>query len=214
VLAVGLLGSLAVTATATAGPLAGLVMAAFGLGSLSVTEFAARRAVARPATVGRVALLAFWSHPFGDLFTGQPPAFLYPFEATLLARRVTLHPDPTLHLLGAFGVELAAIWVGVAVAMLIAGVRPTVSPRASLGLGYAASVFVVPAPTLERSYPFVFTILAVGAVGLFPRLRRTDSLTSPGFRRPDAVAALVTGLAAVTLAWLTYGLVYLRGVPA
>jgi membrane-bound metal-dependent hydrolase YbcI (DUF457 family) len=214
VLAIGVLGALVATAIATAGPLAGLVMAAFGLGSLAVTELATRRVAARPATVGRVALLALWSHPFGDLFTGQPPAFLYPFETTLVARRVTLHPDPTLNLLGAFGVELAAIWAGVAVAMWVAGVRPTVSPRASLGAGYAASVFVVPAPTLDQSYQFVFTILAVGSVGLFPRLRRTDSLTSPGFRRPDAVAALVTGLAAVTLAWLTYAVVYVRGVPA
>jgi hypothetical protein len=80
-------------------------------------------------------------------------------------------------------------------------------------MGYAASVFVVPAPTLERSYPFVFTILAVGALGLFPRLRRTDSLTSPGFRRPDAVAAVLTGLAAVTLAWLAYAAAYVRGLP-
>ncbi len=211
-LAVGVLAGLVAGVGALTGSLAAIVMTTFALGCLGVAEAAARRDVGTPTQVGLVALVALWSHPFGDLFTGRPPAFLYPVDATLVADRIALHPDPTLHLLGAFGVELAAIWLGVGVALWIAGVTPAISPRASLGVGYAATVFVVPAPTLDLSYPFVFTILAVGAVGLFPRVGLSGSPTAVGFRRPSAVVAAVTGLAAVTLAWVAYAAAYV-GTP-
>ncbi|MFC7173477.1 hypothetical protein ACFQL0_09150 [Haloplanus litoreus] len=95
---------------------------------------------------------------------------LYPLDATLVSERVTLAADPTLHLLGAFGVELATIWAAVAVAGLATGLRPrtAVGPRAGLGAGYAASVLLIPAPTLDLSYPFVFSVLGVGLVGALP----------------------------------------------
>jgi hypothetical protein len=112
--------------------------------------------------------------------------------------------DPTLHLLGAFGIELATIWLAAAVFVRLRGEHlfVHVDRRASLGASYAAAAVVLPAPTLDVSYHFVFTVLAVGAVGVLT------------WRRPFAVAddrlrAGLTGLAAVTLAWAAYGLAYL-----
>lgn len=149
------------------------------------------------ALTGAVALL---SHPFGDLFTGTPPMLFYPLEFTLLTERVTLAADPTLHLLGAFFLELAAIWVGVAVLFRLRerSIRSSLQPRAVLGGGYAIAVLFLPAPTLDFSYHFVFSVTAVGFVGAFPARRRIG----PWPR-------LVTGLAAVTLAGMAYAMSYL-----
>jgi hypothetical protein len=183
-------------------------MAAFALAGLGVGTWAARRGL-DARTTAAAALLGLASHPFGDVFTGEVPAFLYPFDATLLAARVGPFADPTLDLLGAFGVELAAVWLGVAVAARLAGttVRANVSPRAAVGAGYALAALAIPAPTLSVSYHFVFSVVAVGFVGAVPeRVRGGPEL-------PDRETAAVTGLVAVTLAVLAYALAYLL-VPA
>jgi membrane-bound metal-dependent hydrolase YbcI (DUF457 family) len=226
--AVGLCVGLVAVAGVVSGALGGAVTALFAVACLAVAALAGREGVSPRATLA-VALVGFWSHPFGDVFTGEPPAFLYPFDVTLLTHRVALSADPTLHLLGAFVVELAAIWLGVLVALRLAGVRATVAPRATLGAGYAASILVVPAPTLDLSYPFVFSVLAVGAVALLPMVRTervdagrgglrvgrfgTAKLPAPGglsvdVRRPTATTATLTALSTVTVAWAAYTLAY------
>jgi hypothetical protein len=72
---------------------------------------------------------------------------------------------------------------------------------------------VLPAPTLSVSYHFVFSVLAVGTVGMAPRelpisrLRRPTTLSRPWLSRPDAndaLAAALTGLTAVTLGTVAY----------
>jgi membrane-bound metal-dependent hydrolase YbcI (DUF457 family) len=218
-------------ATAVSGLLGGAVTALFVAAGLGVAAVVRRRTDLSPPATLAVALVGLLSHPFGDLFTGEPPAFLYPADVTVLAERVALSADPTLHLLGAFAVELVAVWLGVLVALRLSGVRATVAPRASLGAGYAASVLVVPAPTLDLSYPFVFSVLAVGAVAFLPTVRaeRVDAgrgglrvdrswfaarLPAPGqvsvaVRRPTATTASLTALSAVTVAWAAYTLAYL-----
>jgi membrane-bound metal-dependent hydrolase YbcI (DUF457 family) len=240
-----LLTALALVALAIeGGVLGGVVTAAFVLAGLAVATAAARAAL--PATtVLATALLGFVSHPFGDVFTGTPPAFLYPFDATLLARRVTLSTDPTLQVLGAFGIELAVIWFAAAVYCRLCGrrLRGHVHGRAALGLTYAGVALLIPWPSLDTSYPFVFSVLAVGAIGPAPlvmRARRfvgaTLPLEDPGSRRRSdagrsdagrsgdrrdgrrwrraadsdaALTAALTGLAAITVAALSYATVYL-----
>jgi hypothetical protein len=124
-------------------------------------------------------------------------------DVTLVAERVTLTADPTVHLLGAFAIELATIWLAAAVWYRFEGrsLLAHVDRRATLGVGYAAAALAMPAPTLDISYHFVFSVLAVGAVGVTP----------PGVRLelPSARRALATGLTAVTLAALAYLVVYL-----
>jgi membrane-bound metal-dependent hydrolase YbcI (DUF457 family) len=227
--AVPLLAGVVAVATTVTGPLGGAVAALFAVAVLAVASVVRRRTSLSPVGTLAVALAGLLSHPPGDVLTGEPPAFFYPFDVTLLAERVALSPDPTLHLLGAFAVELAVVWLGVLVALRLAGVRATVAPRATLGAGYAASVLVVPAPTLDLSYPFVFSVLAVGTVALLPAVRTervgagrggirvggrglATRLPTPNvavaFRRPEATTALLTALSTVTVAWAGYAVAY------
>lgn len=221
--AVALLAGLVLLTTSLTGGQAGLIMTVFALGALAIAHAASQRGI-NPTAVGGVALVALFSHPFGDVFTGEPPAVLYPFDVTLLTERVTLHPDPTLHLLSAFFLELGVIWLAVTAYHGLQGrrLRESLSPRATVGLGYAAAAFAVPAPTLDSSYQFVFTALAVGVVGpvrfTLRRGPRSEPAAADGGRLEsvpsrlglsDPLTAIVTGLTAVTLAGLAYTLVYL-----
>jgi membrane-bound metal-dependent hydrolase YbcI (DUF457 family) len=191
------LGFLAVDA----GVLAGVVAVPFVVGAFVLGTTASELDVSTRETAA-VALAGLLTHPFGDLLTGQPPALLYPLDVTVLAERIALHPDPTMHLLGAFWIELATCWLALLVWFRLTDRRvgPTIRPRATLGLTYAASVLVLPAPTLETSYHFVFSVLAVGGV------------TATGLPRRSGLAAdgvAVTGLGTVTLASVAYALAYL-----
>ena len=208
--AAGLGLSLVAVAVAVSGPLGGFVMAVFVVAAALVAEATVQHTAVPARTTGLVALIGLVSHPFGDLFTGEPPALLYPFDVVVFADRVTLAADPTLHLLAAFALELAAIWAGVLVAvrLLDQSTLAAIDLRASAGVGYAAAILVIPAPTLDLSYPFVFSVLLVGAVGVVPRLRLNDRR----LERPRALDALLTGLAAVTTAGLAYAIVYFAGL--
>jgi membrane-bound metal-dependent hydrolase YbcI (DUF457 family) len=199
---------LVVAVTVDAGALGGLVTMLFVGGAAVVSTVVARRTTLGWRPFAAAATFGLLSHPFGDLFTGQPPAFLYPFDAVLVADRVTLAGDPTLHLLAAFAVELATIWLAVVVLSDRSGVslRGSVLPRVTLAAGYAASVLVIPPPTLDLSYPFVFSVVAVGLVGAVPRVRLVSERS---VRLPDRTATAVTALSAVTVAWVAYTVAYL-----
>jgi hypothetical protein len=192
-LLVGLVGGLSM-GPATWVAVSGFLLGAAGLG------LAATRLRVGPEAVGLAAAVGLVTHPFGDLFTGQPPLFLYPVDVQLFAERVALAADPTLHLLGAFFIELAAIWLGVYAFFRLRdrAIAPHISPRAVLGGGYALAALVLPAPTLDVSYHFVFSVTAVGIVGAMPHRGRIGHATRA-----------VTGLAAVTLAGVAYAVSYL-----
>lgn len=201
-----LLGALVAVSAVVSGWLGALVMVVFAVAGVLVAHWTARYELDRRALLG-VALLGLASHPFGDVFTGEPPMLLYPLNVTVFDGTIALHGDPTLHLLGAFALELAAIWLGVLAYHHATGdsIRSHVNPRATVGAAYAVAVFVIPPPTLDVSYHFVFSVLAVGFVGGVPDpIRR---------RIPDRASAFVTGLAAVTLAGVGYALAYVVGVP-
>lgn len=185
---------------AVSGGLAAVVTGLFLVGGVLVSELADRWEF-RSKSVGLAAVAGLVTHPFGDLFTGEPPQFLYPFDVTLFAERIALHSDPTLNLLGAFGIELAVIWAAVVVAFRLQNrsVRTHVDRRAALGLAYGGVALLLPAPTLETSYQFVFTVLAFGFVA-FPRRH---------VRRVDVPRVLLTALAVVTCAGLAYSTAYL-----
>jgi membrane-bound metal-dependent hydrolase YbcI (DUF457 family) len=200
-LAVGLIAA----ATLASGLLGGGGMAAFLLAGVAATEAVVQfTALSGRATFG-AAFVGLTSHPFGDLVTGHPPALFYPLETVVFAERVTLNADPTLHLLGAFGIELGTIWAGILVLLwlLDRSVLAAIDFQAVAGAGYALAALAIPAPTLDVSYQFVFSVLAVGTVGVVPRFRRPN-----GFERPDLENAVLTGLAAVTVAGLAYTLAY------
>jgi membrane-bound metal-dependent hydrolase YbcI (DUF457 family) len=190
-----------------AGALGGAVTAAFVAGAGAVATAAARRTGVGTGAFAGAAAVGLLSHPFGDLFTGTPPAFLYPFDVVVVPARVTLAADPTLHLLAAGGVELLALWAAAAVLVSGSGRRPRdlLSPRVGVAAGYAVAVFLLPPPTLDLSYPFVLSVVAVGAVGTLPRVDRRAGRLS----LPDRAAAALSALSAVTVAWVAYGVAYL-----
>jgi hypothetical protein len=204
---------LVAVATVYSGFLGVIVTVAFVATGLFVATLARYLTTLTPTQVLATAWLGLLTHPWGDLFTGEPPAFLYPFDATLVASRVELHPDPTMHLLAVFGVELAALWlaIGVLDTQVETPIVGTVERKAWLGLGYAAATLFLPPPTVDFSYHFVFSILAVGTVLGAPRFQGWV-LTAARYRRLDReliVRAVTTGLAAVSLALIGYAVVYL-----
>jgi membrane-bound metal-dependent hydrolase YbcI (DUF457 family) len=197
-LSLSLVALLVGIATVYSGLVGGVVTLVFAMGGIAVAMFAGRLHVA-PRTLAPLALVGLLSHPFGDLFTGSPPPLLYPLDIPVVTELVVLHPDPTLHLLAAFAIELSTVWLAVYAYAHATGeslVR-LVHPRASFGVGYAAAALVLPAPTLEQSAHFVFSVLALGAIGAPVR---------PFSEGVDWLSAVVTGLAAVTVAAVAYAL--------
>lgn len=214
--AVAVLVALVVAAFLVSGALGAAVLAVFGATCFGLARVGRVRVAFGPAAIVGAAAVGTLSHPFGDLFTGEPPALLYPVDVTVLSSRAALHPDPTLHLLGALFAELATAWLAVLVVLWLrdnqplaawGGLRGRIDRHAGVGLGYAGAAAVLPAPTLEVSYHFVFPLLAVGlAVTTASAVRglRADSDRRAGLER-----ALVSGLAAITLAAGAYAAGYL-----
>jgi hypothetical protein len=205
---------------AASGGLAAAVVTVFGVTCFGLAHVGRDGLGFTPAAVVAAGLVGTLSHPFGDLFTGEPPALLSPVDTTLLASRITLHPDPTLHLLGTLFAELATAWLAVLVVLwlrdgeslelggrLSVGTSRRFDRSAGLGLGYAGAAAVLPAPTLSVSYHFVFPLLAVGvavaSVSVVRRLRDGPDWTE------RVEAALCSGLAAITLAAGAYAVAYL-----
>jgi membrane-bound metal-dependent hydrolase YbcI (DUF457 family) len=195
-----LLTGVVAVATLVSGALAFAVTLVFVAAAVGFVAGARRYDVPARQVAG-AALLGLFTHPFGDVFTGSPPAFLYPFDAVLLAERVTLSGDLTLHLLGAFWVELAVVWLAMAAYLRLTdrSVAARVERPAALGVAYGGAALVLPTPTLEVSYPFVYSVLGVGLLGAVS--------TRPPARPPWNAA--VTALTAVSLASLSYAVVYL-----
>ncbi|EMA44148.1 metal-dependent hydrolase [Halococcus saccharolyticus] len=211
--AVVLLASLTVVAGIVSGLLGAFVMTVFGLVGCAVTTVAVRRGDLSPNAVLLVAAFGLASHPFGDLVTGGPPQLLYPFDLGLLTQRISLAADPTLHLFGAFWLELATLWLALVVYTTLTDrrVREAIHGRAALGVAYAAAVLAVPAPTLASSYEFVFSVLAVGIVGPVPLVRRQWRAWRRTHRPAGeygGIAAALTGLTAITLASVGYAIAY------
>jgi membrane-bound metal-dependent hydrolase YbcI (DUF457 family) len=188
----------------TSGVLPAAILTVFVLAGIATTHLGARLGLSHAETLWAAAL-GLLSHPFGDLLTGSPPALLYPFDVVVIADRVALAGDPTLNLLGAFALELAAVWLGVAAYFRLRGYRcrDHGDVRATGGLAYAGAALALPAPTLDVSYHFVFPLLGLGLLVALP----TPRMARGAVARP--VRAAATGLAAVTVATLAYTLVYL-----
>lgn len=194
-----ILTGVVVIAFTVSGGVAGLVAVVFVAGVVALVTLGRRLALS-PQMIASVALVGAVSHPFGDLFTGSPPDVLYPFDAVLIADRVVLAADPTMHLLAAFGLELATVWlaVGMYFRVIDRTLLEHVDRRAALGVAYGGTAFVLPAPTLEVSYHFVFSVLGVGVIGV----------VQPSVRRVVTWRSAVTALATISIAVVAYAIVY------
>ncbi|ADB60748.1 hypothetical protein Htur_1863 [Haloterrigena turkmenica DSM 5511] len=219
--ALAVLTALVAVALLADGPLAAVVVVLFAVSGALVARGVARRTTLSPSTVAIAALWGLWSHPWGDLVTGSPPDWFFPFDSPMLESRVVLHPDPTLHLLGAFAIELATIWLAVAVICRLTdrAILASVDRRAGVGAAYGLAALAVTPPTLDVSYHFVFSILGVGLLCGAVRGTRSIPVRRPRRRRlprPRAESTLevaLTALAAVTIALAAYAAVYFFVTP-
>lgn len=196
-----LIGVIALGAV-TGGILGGVIMGLYVAMGLAVVLLASELGLG-PRAILATAAIGLGLHPFGDVFTGTPPAFFAPLGIEILAERVALHPDPTLNLLAIFGLELLCLWAAVVVATDLTGrsIQATIDWRATAGAVYGVAALLMPAPTLDVSYHFVFSVVAIGSVGVAPL----------GFTltRDRVISASITGLAAISLAGAAYTVVYL-----
>ena len=205
-------------AVAVSGLLGGIVMGAFVIAGVATATACRRRTDLRPAVVGVAATAGLASHPWGDLLTGQPPQLFYPVDTGVLGDRIALHADPTIHLLGAFAVELAVVWLAAITVVRVADRSwgAFYAPSALPGAAYSVAPLVLVPPTLEVSFHFVFSILGVGLVcaGL-ARYRAvptpSGAATGTGSTRRSWFDAGVSGLAGTTVALVGYVTMYLAG---
>ena len=196
-----LIGVIALGAV-TGGILGGVIMGLYVAMGLAVVLLASELGLG-PRAILATAAIGLGLHPFGDVFTGTPPAFFAPLGIEILVERVALHPDPTLNLLAIFGLELLCLWAAVVVATELTGrsIQATIDWRATAGAVYGVAALLMPAPTLDVSYHFVFSVVAIGSVGVAPL----------GFKLTwdRLISASITGLAAISLAGAAYTAVYL-----
>jgi len=212
--AIGTLGALVAVALVWDGPLAALVMGLFAASGILVARWAARASPLSPSTVTLAALWGLWSHPWGTSLPAHPGLAL-PVWLPALESRVVLHSDPTLHLLGAFAIELAAIAFALVTICRLTdrSLLGFVDRRAGVGAAYGVAALAVTPPTLEVSYHFVFSILGVGLLcgvvrGPLAGVPARDLSPTPVVGRgPRALA--YRALAAIAVALAAYAIVYL-----
>lgn len=190
--------------------LAGLATAGlYVAGAVGLAWVASDRGV-EPRWLGIAAAVGLLSHPFGDVFMGRPPAFLYPITGTPPVSTVAVAADPTVNLIALFLLEVTLAWAALWTVAAARGwrLRDAVEPRAVFALGFAGAALVIRPPTLQVAYHFAIGTLATGVVlGGLPGV--LGGRLIPGERRADRRTAVVTGLAAVTLALLSYLVAYL-----
>lgn len=144
------------------GFMSGLVISVFILAGLLVTaksrDYLDQKSFLLASATGLL------THPFGDIFTGTPPDFLFPLGFNILESRFILYPDPVINLLLIFFLELFLVAAGLSLVLKFRGDPPELHPEVLLGLLYFPAQYILIDPTLSVSYHFVFSIIAFGTV--------------------------------------------------
>jgi membrane-bound metal-dependent hydrolase YbcI (DUF457 family) len=182
------------------------VIVTFSIGGVFISSIS-RYANANPIMILYCSFIGILSHPFGDIFTGSSPELLYPLDFRILPTRVLLSSDPTLHFLGAFTIELLAIWLafGVYIKLQNHNIRQYIHYYvATLGIFYSITIISLPPPTLSVSYHFVFTIILAGIIGILAEIPNPKVHSKQSRRR-----IFLTGLSVITVGLISYSTVYL-----
>lgn len=211
------LATLVVATWAVSGPIGAFVMTAFSVVGVGIAVVSHSYFGLSPRVIGAAAVAGIASHPWGDMATGSPPALLYPFEVGVLPERIVLHSDPTLHLLGAFALELGVVALAAAVYAKHMRLNPVrlVDRSAALGVAYGAVAVVMVPPTIDTSYHFVFSILGVGLACAGVQRSRGTSISLSDLpqqlfgTRTAGLRTACTMIAGVAVALVSYTVVYL-----
>lgn len=187
-----------------AGAEAAVVLAVFMTSGMKLSSYSVRFLSRKEFMLSATSGLMI--HPFGDIFTGTPPDFLFPLNFTLIESRVVLNQDPVLNLLSILLLELLLVFLAVLSAIFLRedGIRGHMSYSPLVGLLYAPLYFVLPEPTLSSPYIFVFVAVGLGLLANILAFHR-DEWSGGHPANMHGLNFVLTFLAAS----ISYGAVYL-----
>ncbi|WP_414836310.1 metal-dependent hydrolase [Candidatus Nanohalococcus occultus] len=113
------------------------------------------------------AFIGLVGHPFGDLFTGTPPRFLYPLSLNFLTGRIVLVGQPVLNLLAVFFIELSTVIAAVFCFGYLKkfSFRDQLNGKILFSCFFGLTAFLIQAPTHESSYQFVYSLVGFSLLG-------------------------------------------------
>lgn len=156
-----------------------------------------------------VAALGMLSHPFGDVFTGTPPKFFYPLDITLFPERVLIFQNPVFNLLSIFTLEFSLVIAGFVTYANLNQLEfyDKIHPFSFVGIFYAPAALLIPPPTLDVAYQFVFSILGFGLIVALSAFYLLDD-EEANLIRYKVVDTGFNLVAAVSMALIGYVLVF------
>jgi membrane-bound metal-dependent hydrolase YbcI (DUF457 family) len=176
------------------------IMGAFSLGTILIVDKMKGYSTENIITALTAGLII---HPFGDVFTGTPPNFLYPLDVQLLASRIALFEDPVLNFFLILTLEIAAIWAAVKMYSTVKSrsIPESLKPLLLIGVGYPVLGNLVNTPTMSTGYQFVFSVILLSFTAAYAvKIRNREKI--------DYFVLSVNFLTAMTLASLVYLIQY------
>lgn len=160
------------------------VLGIFWLSVVTISIFIRRNTSLSLRDIAVSSSIGLLSHPFGDIFTGEPPAFLYPFNLSFIETRVTFASEPTTHFFILFFIELALSLAAIAIFYKLkygVAFRPIGIKPASSFILAIPFLFFLPLPTVDSNYwPTVIAVLLSGLLfGVFVTYVYKDKLIFP-----------------------------------
>lgn len=150
------------------------------------------------------------THPFGDVFTGTSPQLLSPLSINVLPDIVLVSQEPTLHLLFVFILELSTVWAFVYTYLKIneESVWTYIPVYTMVGVLYGFTSMIIQPPTLEVSYHFVFSIIALGFSVMMVEAY-LHAYKKQNFNLKQIQSLLISGLGVVTVSLISYLIGYI-----
>ena len=154
-------------AALTQGLFSAATMAMFIALGLLLTE-----KIGRNFTPREFALVLFTGliiHPFGDVFTGTPPEFLYPLGLSLMESRIILNTDPVINLLAILLIELSTALLAIKKYSDLKGLKIWDELRyiPLLGVFFVIPGLFIREPTMSTSYQMVGGLIVFAAAAVF-----------------------------------------------
>ena len=154
-------------AALTQGLFSAATMAMFIALGLLLTEKIGRNFT--PREFGLTVITGLIIHPFGDVFTGTPPEFLYPLGLSLMESRIILNTDPVINLLAILLIELSTALLAIKKYSDLKGLKIWDELRyiPLLGVFFVIPGLFIREPTMSTSYQMVGGLIVFAAAAVF-----------------------------------------------